>query len=255
MEHRPFPTIPLTSTQSSGTNITTITGTATSLLLNAASSATYLTDSSSYAATVSNSNVTWGASGPAIANTSAVYYRARNTYDITQLPTQYDADDIVNNPNAGGLVVGRPWYSPFTTYEQFATPGATITTTQNGPFKITVRSTSYDTEPFVNGQISINDVLVVDTNGRGHTVLALTPTGTVIEQTRFDTWDGPGIDNMNTALLGYATSTVIAICTYDATSLNATVRATLNTYYGGTLTDTWGSVIPRYSHIFIGVKI
>ena len=28
---------------------------------------------------------------------------ARATYDITQLPTQYD------NPNAGGLVQGRPW--------------------------------------------------------------------------------------------------------------------------------------------------
>jgi hypothetical protein len=103
------PIIPLTSTQSSGTNITAITGTATSLLLNAASSATYLTDSSSYAATVSNSNVTWGNSGPAIANTSAVYYRARNTYDITQLPTQYDDNGIIDNPNTGGLVVGRPW--------------------------------------------------------------------------------------------------------------------------------------------------
>ena len=33
----------------------------------------------------------------------------RATYDITQLPTQYDDNDVVDNPNVGGLVVGRPW--------------------------------------------------------------------------------------------------------------------------------------------------
>ena len=34
---------------------------------------------------------------------------ARSTYDITQLPTQYDDNTVVDNPNAGGLVEGRPW--------------------------------------------------------------------------------------------------------------------------------------------------
>jgi hypothetical protein len=33
----------------------------------------------------------------------------RATYDITQLPTQYDDNAIVDNPNIGGLVQGRPW--------------------------------------------------------------------------------------------------------------------------------------------------
>ena len=33
----------------------------------------------------------------------------RNTYDITQLPTQYSGNVIVDNPNSGGLIVGRPW--------------------------------------------------------------------------------------------------------------------------------------------------
>ena len=36
-------------------------------------------------------------------------YRARNVYDITELPTQYSGNDIVDNPNIGGLVQGRPW--------------------------------------------------------------------------------------------------------------------------------------------------
>jgi hypothetical protein len=39
------------------------------------------------------------------------YYRVRNNYDITQLPTQYDGNAISDNANVGGLVVGRPWTS------------------------------------------------------------------------------------------------------------------------------------------------
>jgi hypothetical protein len=34
---------------------------------------------------------------------------ARATYDITQLPTQYDNNAVVDNVNTGGLVAGRPW--------------------------------------------------------------------------------------------------------------------------------------------------
>lgn len=34
---------------------------------------------------------------------------ARAYYDITELPTQYSDNDIVDNANVGGLVEGRPW--------------------------------------------------------------------------------------------------------------------------------------------------
>ena len=30
---------------------------------------------------------------------------SRAEYDITQLPTQYDGNNIINNPNVGGLVI------------------------------------------------------------------------------------------------------------------------------------------------------
>ena len=38
----------------------------------------------------------------------------RYTLDVTQLPTRYktgdnDTADVVDNPNVGGLVQGRPW--------------------------------------------------------------------------------------------------------------------------------------------------
>lgn len=33
----------------------------------------------------------------------------RADYDITQLPTQYDDNSVVDNANASGLQLGRPW--------------------------------------------------------------------------------------------------------------------------------------------------
>lgn len=34
---------------------------------------------------------------------------ARATYDLTQLPTLYSGNVVVDNANAGGLITGRPW--------------------------------------------------------------------------------------------------------------------------------------------------
>jgi hypothetical protein len=33
----------------------------------------------------------------------------RATYNITLLPTQYSGNVIIDNPNLGGLIEGRPW--------------------------------------------------------------------------------------------------------------------------------------------------
>jgi hypothetical protein len=32
-----------------------------------------------------------------------------DNYDITELPTKYSGDTVVDSPNTGGLVQGRPW--------------------------------------------------------------------------------------------------------------------------------------------------
>lgn len=32
-------------------------------------------------------------------------------YDISELPTYYDGNVVVDNPNPGGLIQGRPWVS------------------------------------------------------------------------------------------------------------------------------------------------
>ena len=39
------------------------------------------------------------------------YYRTNNVLDISELPTKYSGNTVVNNLNSGGLVVGRPWAS------------------------------------------------------------------------------------------------------------------------------------------------
>ena len=57
----------------------------------------------------------------------------RETYDITQLPTQYDNNSIINNPNEGGLVKGRPWATPVVYEDLTFTYGeATISFTLTG---------------------------------------------------------------------------------------------------------------------------
>lgn len=33
----------------------------------------------------------------------------RDTYTITDLPTKYTGNAVTDNPNVGGLIVGRPW--------------------------------------------------------------------------------------------------------------------------------------------------
>lgn len=34
-----------------------------------------------------------------------------HTYDLEQLPTKYIGNTVFDNPNLGGLILGRPWAS------------------------------------------------------------------------------------------------------------------------------------------------
>lgn len=42
-------------------------------------------------------------------NTNSPAYRSLNTYNINNLPTKFSGNSIVDNPNASGLIQGRPW--------------------------------------------------------------------------------------------------------------------------------------------------
>jgi Concanavalin A-like lectin/glucanases superfamily len=43
------------------------------------------------------------------ADPSQPYYRINNNYDLTRLPTQYNGNEITDNPNPDGLLEARPW--------------------------------------------------------------------------------------------------------------------------------------------------
>ena len=62
------------------------------------------------------------------------YSRSLNEYDKTELPTQYVGDDVLDNPNSQGLLLGRPWSADGITLSSlvtwldptFAVSGSTI---------------------------------------------------------------------------------------------------------------------------------
>jgi hypothetical protein len=189
---------------------------------------------------------------------------ARATYDITQLPTQYNDDDVVNNPNTGGLVIGRPWINtttPFIFYEAFGTTTALETTQYVSGNKIYAYSSTYDVPGFQPARVVVNDVEVLLHGdnplpyGRGHNLVVLDSYGNVVAPaTQFDTYiDSANLATLASALTAVPSGYIVVLVVYDASALNAAVRTAINTGYGSTNTNTW--IASRKSHIFIGVKV
>lgn len=181
----------------------------------------------------------------------------RSTYDLTQLPTQYNDNDIIDNPNPGGLVQGRPWItttSGFTFYEAFGTTTAISTTQYVSGNKIYAESSTYDVPAFQPARVVVNDIEVVNTELRGHTLVVLDSYGDVLSTTRYDTWGVAGdLTALASALNAVASGNIVVLVSYDATALDAGVRNAINTGYGSTNPNTWTS--SRIDHIFIGEKI
>lgn len=185
----------------------------------------------------------------------------RSTYDITLLPTQYDGDDVINNPNIGGLVAGRPWINAvaeFTFYEAFGTTSAISTTQYVSGNKIYVYSSTYDVPAYQNARVIVNDIEVLSSSERGHNMVVLDTNGNVVSTSNYDTYDtdltggGVGRVALAAALNAVASGNIVILTVYDASSLDATLRSILNNTYGSTNSITWTE--NRSSHIFIGVK-
>jgi hypothetical protein len=69
------------------------------------------------------------------ANNRSASSNPRASYVITQLPTQYDDNAVVDNPNSGGLVAGRPWTGiGIDDPANAAEPEATAWVLMDGPF-------------------------------------------------------------------------------------------------------------------------
>lgn len=189
----------------------------------------------------------------------------RATYDITQLPTQYNDDTVIDNPNTGGLQLGRPWINTaaaFTFYEAFGTTTAISTTQYVSGNKIYAYSSTYDVPGFQPARVVVNDVEVLLHGdnplpyGRGHNLVVLDSYGNVVTPaTQYDTYiDSANLTALASALTAVASGNIVVLVVYDASAFfGGAVRDALNIGYGSTNTDTW--IASRKSHIFIGVKI
>jgi hypothetical protein len=181
----------------------------------------------------------------------------RATYDLTLLPTQYNGNVIIDNPNAGGLVAGRPWISTvgaFTFYEAFGTTTAISITRYVSGNKIYAESSTYDVPSYQPARVVVNDIQVVNTELRGHTLVVLDTYGDVVAgPTQYDTYISPAnLTALASALSSVASNNIAVLVVYDASAVDAAVRSAINTGYGSTNSNTWAA--SRISQIFIGVK-
>jgi len=188
----------------------------------------------------------------------------RATYDITQLPTQYNDNTVIDNANGSGLVQGRPWIttvSAFTFYEAFGTTTAIETTQYVSGNKIYAYASTYDVPSFQPARVVVNDIEVLLHGedpplqyGRGHNIVVLDSYGNVVTPAaHYDTYDNPvNLTALASAIGAIATGNIVVAVTYDASALDAGVRSAINTGFGSTNTNTWTA--DRKSHIFIGVK-
>lgn len=184
----------------------------------------------------------------------------RSTYDITELPTQYSDNAIYDNPNTGGLTLGRPWIdaAPFTFYEAIDRYLALETTQYVSGNKIYAYSSTYDVPGYQNARVVVNDIEVLN-NGlaqvaRGHNMVVLDSNGDLISTAIYDTYDtlSGALAALTLALTTVASGNIVVLVVWDASGCDAAVRTALQTYYGSTNTDKWAAI--RYDHIFIGVR-
>jgi hypothetical protein len=183
----------------------------------------------------------------------------RSTYDISLLPTQYNGNVILDNISDGNVLTpGRPWIntvSAFTFYEAFGTTSAISITRYVSGNKIYAESSTYDVPSYQPARVRVNDIQIVNTELRGHTLVVLDSYGDIITgPTQYDTWFDPAnLTALAGALNAVASGNIVVLVTYDASALNATVRSAINTGYGSTNSNTWTA--DRISHIFIGEKV
>ena len=147
-------------------------------------------------------------------------------------------------------------YPPYTFYEAFGTTVAISTTQYVRGTKIYAYSSTYDVPSYQNAVVQVNDIEIVNTANRGHTMVVLSPTGATVSINSYDTYDavtGPAnLTALANALNGVASGNRVVLVTYDASSFNASCRSALTTGYGDTNNNTWTA--GRTSQIFVGIK-
>ena len=151
---------------------------------------------------------------------------------------------------ANNVAPPRP---PYTWYEAFGTTVAISTTQYVGATKIYAYSSTFDVPSYQPAVVAVNDVEIVNTVLRGHTMVVLSPTGATVSITNYDTYIDPAqLTALANALNGVASGNRVVLVVYDASAFNASARSAVNTGYGSTNSNTWTA--GRTSQIFIGIK-
>jgi hypothetical protein len=128
-----------------------------------------------------------------------------------------------------------------------------IGTAKIGNIKIKVASSELDDTAPQLDFIIVNGAVVANNVGRGHTLAIINPnTGATVSVTTYDTYGAGNSNALNSALLGMTEGYIAAICSYDATTLSASTRTTLNYYFQAPLSNTWNA--GRVAHYFVGQK-
>jgi hypothetical protein len=165
--------------------------------------------------------------------------------------------DSAKGGNGGAGIVVLKFIGPveFTFYEAFGTTTAISTTQYVSGNKIYAESSTLDVPSYQPARVVVNDIEVVNTELRGHTLVVLDTYGDVVTAaTQYDTYIDPAnLTTLASALSAVASGNIAVLVVYDASALNAGVRSAINTGYGSTNSNTWTA--NRNSQIFIGVKI
>jgi hypothetical protein len=146
-----------------------------------------------------------------------------------------------------------PPQPPYTFYEAIGSTVAISTTQYVGATKIYAYSSTYDVPAYQPAVVAVNDVEIVNTENRGHTMVVLSPGGVTVSINWYDTYIDPNaVTALANALNGVASGNRVVLVTYDASAFNAACRSALTTGYGDTNTNTWTP--QRFSQIFVGIK-
>jgi hypothetical protein len=151
---------------------------------------------------------------------------------------------------ANNVAPSRP---PYTFYEAIGSTVAISTTQYVGATKIYAYSSTYDVPSYQPARVAVNDVEIVNTENRGHTMVVLSPGGVTVSINWYDTYIDPNaVTALANALNGVASGNRVVLVTYDACAFDAACRSALTTGYGDTNTNTWTP--QRFSQIFVGIK-
>lgn len=175
-------------------------------------------------------------------------YRS-TVYNILSLPYYYNylSSRIVNIGPAGSQtdkLIGMTLSGVRTT--RVITPGYGTIEVQSTVSAQNIRGeTSY---------LKINGITIPYNYTRGHTLAVINPLTFAVESMfTYDTWEinfNPPIELFHSALREVDPGKIIALISYDATSLYPEAREILRTFYGSNMYSSWFRA--RNAHAFIG---